>query len=68
MRFKNVNENYDFESLSFTYENSKNHVFILNKDLKEEFKNKFPSIQFSEIKPIFTDRIQQDSYYILIKN
>jgi hypothetical protein len=40
----------------------------LNKGLKEEFENKFPSIEFSEIKPIFTDRIQQDSYYILIKN
>jgi 4-amino-4-deoxy-L-arabinose transferase-like glycosyltransferase len=68
MRFKNVNENYDFESLSTVYENSKNHVFILNKGLKEEFENKFPSIEFSEIKPIFTDRIQQDSYFILIKN
>ena len=68
MRFKEVNENYDFQTLSAAYQNNHNHVFILNKNLKEEFENTFPGIQFSEIKPIFTDRIQQDSYYILIKN
>jgi 4-amino-4-deoxy-L-arabinose transferase-like glycosyltransferase len=63
-RFENVSEEYNAEVLLQLY-NTKNTVLILNRELKDIFLQHHPELTYTEIKPIFTDRIQQDGYFVI---
>ena len=63
-RFENVSEEYNAEVLFQLY-NTENTVLILNRELKDIFLQHHPELTYTEIKPIFTDRIQQDGYFVV---
>ncbi|MBU6157954.1 MAG: glycosyltransferase family 39 protein [Bacteroidetes bacterium] len=64
MRFKQVSEEYDNEKLLKLYQ-AGGCVLILNTEQKNHLSNFDNQLKFTEIKPIFTDRIQQDVYFIV---
>ncbi|WMJ72263.1 glycosyltransferase family 39 protein [Cytophagaceae bacterium ABcell3] len=64
-RFQHVEEEYDASVLLKEYESAGENVFILTRDLKDVFLKHHPELQFVEFKPFFTDRVPQESYFIL---
>ncbi|MFN6944658.1 MAG: ArnT family glycosyltransferase [Cytophagaceae bacterium] len=64
-RFSNVGEEYDVNTLIEMYKSSEKLVFILNTERRNAFAEKFPELNYVEIKPLFTDRIPQESYFII---
>jgi 4-amino-4-deoxy-L-arabinose transferase-like glycosyltransferase len=63
-RFDNVSEEYNNESL-LKHFNNKNTVLILTREQKEFLVQHHPDLSYTEIKPFFTDRIQQDGYFVV---
>jgi 4-amino-4-deoxy-L-arabinose transferase-like glycosyltransferase len=63
-RFENVSEEYNNETLLQHYAN-KNAVLILTREQKDFLVHHHPDLSYTEIKPFFTDRIQQDGYFVV---
>ena len=67
MHYNDVSEEYDYTKLAGMYNTNRHIAFILSQPLKDEFEKNYPGIRITEIKPFFSDRINVQSYYILIK-
>ena len=63
-RFTKVAEEYQEEELLKRYL-EKDNILVLNKAQIEFLSTRCENLAYTEIKPIFTDRIQQDAYYIV---
>jgi 4-amino-4-deoxy-L-arabinose transferase-like glycosyltransferase len=67
LRFNHVSEEFDNEKLLKSYQAGGN-VLILNSEQKDYIQGFDKQLKFTEIKPIFTDRLQQDGYFIVHAN
>lgn len=63
-RFDNVSEEYNNEILLQQY-SKKNSVLILNRQQKDFLIQHYPDLSYTEIKSFFTDRVQQDGYFVV---
>ena len=63
-RFKEVKGNYNINEL-LQYYRMKDYVLILNQEQTDQLKQYHPNLKYREIKPMFTDRIEQGGYYIV---
>ncbi|MEX0812805.1 MAG: glycosyltransferase family 39 protein [Chitinophagales bacterium] len=67
-RFEKVSEEYDFAALEEMYNKAAPCALVLNHSLKDQFEDKYPNLNFKEIKPLPTDKIKQPSYFILLNH
>jgi 4-amino-4-deoxy-L-arabinose transferase-like glycosyltransferase len=63
-RFDNVYEEYNIIELEQLY-NKRRSVLILTREQKDILQNNNPNLTYTQIRPFFTDRIQQDGYFIV---